>query len=115
MATDSLSCCSYLSVNTIYRWYNTNMKSQVSIDKAGRVVLPKELRDELHLQAGDLLDISLENDEVRLHPSRAANRMKRENGIWVLRTGKKLTASETEAALAAIRRDRHSHLIEGSD
>jgi AbrB family looped-hinge helix DNA binding protein len=44
----------------------------LSIDKAGRVVLPKEIRVRLHLEPGDLLDADLGVDEVRLRPRHAA-------------------------------------------
>lgn len=42
------------------------MKIGISIDKAGRLVLPKEVRQKLDLQAGDLLDAELVANEVRL-------------------------------------------------
>jgi len=91
------------------------MKSQIPIDGAGRIVLPKAVRDELQLVAGDLLEISLEDNEVRLHPARSGNRLKREDGFWVFRTGKQFDSSETEAILASQRNDRHKKLVKGSD
>jgi len=42
------------------------MKIGISIDKAGRLVLPKEVRQKLDLEAGDLLDAELVANEVRL-------------------------------------------------
>lgn len=42
------------------------MKDGILIDKAGRLVLPKEVRQKLDLQAGDLLDAELVANEVRL-------------------------------------------------
>ncbi len=42
----------------------------IPIDKAGRVVLPKDIRDELAIRPGDLLKISIHGNEVTLRPSR---------------------------------------------
>jgi AbrB family looped-hinge helix DNA binding protein len=39
------------------------MNSKVTLDQAGRVVLPKKLRDELHLFPGDTFDVSVQGDE----------------------------------------------------
>ena len=42
----------------------------VPIDKAGRVVLPKNLRQELAINPGDLLRISVHGNEMTLRPNR---------------------------------------------
>lgn len=52
------------------------MSSKVTLDRAGRVVLPKAP-------------------------------LQKERGVWVFRTGKPLTADETEATLRDIRAKRH--------
>lgn len=83
------------------------MKSKVTLDRAGRVVLPKALRDELHLSPGDTFDVTLKDDEVTLRPRRGATPLEKERGVWVLRTGEPLTASETQETLRNIRAHRH--------
>lgn len=83
------------------------MNAQITLDRAGRLVLPKALRDELHLSPGDTLDLSSKGDEVTLRPRRAATPLQRERGVWVLRTGKPLTGAETNEALRNIRDSRH--------
>ncbi|HTV43272.1 MAG TPA: AbrB/MazE/SpoVT family DNA-binding domain-containing protein [Candidatus Sulfotelmatobacter sp.] len=45
----------------------------VPIDKAGRVVLPKQVREELAINPGDLLKISIHGSEVTLRPTREAS------------------------------------------
>jgi len=40
----------------------------VTLDKAGRVVIPKTLRDELHLEPGDTLELEAEGERVTLRP-----------------------------------------------
>jgi len=87
--------------------YNGNMNSKVTIDRAGRVVLPKTLRDEMRLSPGDTLDLTVKGDEVTLRPSRGATPLQKERGVWVFRTGGPLTAGETEETLRNIRARRH--------
>lgn len=83
------------------------MNSKVTLDRAGRVVLPKALRDEMHLSPGDTLDLTVKGDEVTLRPRRGATPLQKERGVWVFRTGKPLTAGETEEILRNIRAQRH--------
>jgi AbrB family looped-hinge helix DNA binding protein len=83
------------------------MKSTVTIDRAGRVVLPKALRDEMRLSPGDTLDLTVKGDDVTLRPRRGATPLQKERGVWVFRTGKPLTADETKETLRTIRAERH--------
>lgn len=83
------------------------MNSKVTLDRAGRVVLPKALRDEMRLSPGDVLDLTVKGDEVTLRPRRGATPLQKERGVWVFRTGKPLTAGETEETLRTIRAQRH--------
>ncbi len=83
------------------------MNSKVTLDRAGRVVLPKTLRDEMHLSPGDTLDITVKGDEVTLRPRRGATPLQKERGVWVFRTGTPLTADETEETLRNVRAQRH--------
>ena len=43
------------------------MKTELSIDKAGRVVLPQAVRRQFHLVAGDHLDLQIFPDGIFLH------------------------------------------------
>jgi AbrB family looped-hinge helix DNA binding protein len=87
--------------------YDGTMSSKVTLDRAGRVVLPKALRDEMRLSPGDTFDVAVKGDEVTLRPRRGATPLQKERGVWVFRTGKPLTADETEATLRDIRAQRH--------
>jgi AbrB family looped-hinge helix DNA binding protein len=46
----------------------------VSIDRAGRVVIPKDVRDRLSLDADSELEIETEGDVIRLVPVRRRGR-----------------------------------------
>jgi AbrB family looped-hinge helix DNA binding protein len=54
----------------------------VSIDKAGRVVIPKDVRDRLALDADAELEIDVEGDVIRLVPVRPRGRRVVEVGGW---------------------------------
>jgi AbrB family looped-hinge helix DNA binding protein len=42
------------------------MTATLTLDKAGRVVLPKRLRDHLHLHAGSILRAEIVGDKIEL-------------------------------------------------
>ena len=62
---------------------NGTMTAKVTIDKAGRVVLPKQLRDELRLTAGSALQLETEGECITLRPVRPQATLRKEFGIWV--------------------------------
>ena len=82
------------------------MNSKVTLDQAGRVVLPKKLRDELHLSPGDTLDLTVQGDEVTLRPRRSSSPLQKKQGVWVFSTGKPMASDETAEALRDIREQR---------
>jgi AbrB family looped-hinge helix DNA binding protein len=59
------------------------MATKISIDKAGRVVLPKSLREKMRVEAGDDLLVETEGDRITLRPIRQEALLKKELGIWV--------------------------------
>ena len=56
------------------------MAATVTVDKAGRVVVPKEIRDELRLEAGDTLALESEGERVTLRPVRPRRAVAK--GAW---------------------------------
>lgn len=84
----------------------TFMNSTVTLDKAGRVVIPKALRDELRLAPGDSLALETDGERVTLRPVRSVSALRKEHGIWVFRGGRKVSAAETDRALETVRRER---------
>jgi AbrB family looped-hinge helix DNA binding protein len=84
------------------------MKLRIPIDKAGRVVLPKEVRERLHLVAGDLLEVRMDGQHVSLHPKRSAPaRIIREGkrAVWDA-PGEYATLAEIEASMIRGRDER---------
>lgn len=86
--------------------YITQMTAKLTIDKAGRVVIPKKLRDRMHLAAGDSFELESTDDQIVLKPVREEPTMFKKSGIWVCRTGKPMTLEETNAVLQTIRDER---------
>ena len=86
------------------------MSTTVTLDKAGRVVIPKPLRDELRLAPGDSLTLESVGDHVTLRPIRSASALRKKRGIWVFRGDRKMSAAETDRALESLRHDRHRYL-----
>jgi AbrB family looped-hinge helix DNA binding protein len=60
-----------------------SVATKISIDKAGRVVLPKSLREKMRVEAGDDLLVEAEGDRITLRPVRQEALLKKEYGIWV--------------------------------
>ena len=83
------------------------MNTKVTLDRAGRVVLPKTLRDEMRLSPGDTLDLTIKGDEVTLRPRRGTTSLQKERGVWVFRADTPLTAGATEETLRTVRAQRH--------
>jgi AbrB family looped-hinge helix DNA binding protein len=63
------------------------------LDKAGRVSLPRALRQELHLAPGDALVLESHDDQITLRPIRPSMPIQKENGVWVFRSGEKSSVS----------------------
>lgn len=60
------------------------MNVTVQIDRAGRVVLPKPLRERFRLQGGDTLTLEVKGEAIELRPQKAKVRLERINGVLVL-------------------------------
>ena len=78
------------------------MTTIVTIDNAGRIVVPKALRDELRLSPGDKLSLETDSERLTLGPVRSTSAMRRQNGVWVFRSGRSISAEETSQALGRL-------------
>lgn len=82
------------------------MTTRLIIDKAGRVIIPKPLREELHLAPGDALEMETAGEQITLRPVRGTGPLTKEYGVWVIRTGTPLAASTPDSLLEEIREER---------
>ena len=84
----------------------TKMNILLTIDKAGRVVIPKPLRKVLHLEPGDTLEMESAGEQITLRPVRGTGPLTKEQGVWVFRTGQPLPTSATDEMLQQLREER---------
>jgi AbrB family looped-hinge helix DNA binding protein len=56
---------------------------ELVLDKAGRVVIPKQVRDSLGLHPGDALDLESDGETLHLHPVRPKAVLRKKHGILV--------------------------------
>ena len=86
--------------------YNTIVATRLTIDKAGRVVIPKSLREELRLEPGDSLEVEKVGEEITLRPVRGTGPLTKEHSVWVFHSGQPLSASATDEMLRQLREER---------
>ena len=84
------------------------MVTKLSLDKAGRIVIPKSLRRQLRLEPGDSLELESHDEWITLKPVRPAVGLKKEHGMWVYRSGQPQRLSAQEL----IDRDREKRIRE---
>ncbi len=87
------------------------MTVKVTLGVAGRIVLPKPLRDELHLAPGDALELESSGEEITLRPARGLARLKKKKGIWVYNSSEPLAAHAVDKTLRQVREEREADLV----
>jgi len=87
------------------------MTTTLTVDKAGRVVLPKLVRDELQLSAGDSLELDSSEGQIILRPVRGTGSLRKKHGIWVLSTGKPLSAEVVNRTIQRVRDERERAIL----
>lgn len=79
------------------------MRSALSIDPAGRVVLPHEVRERFHLRRGAKLALEVRPDAIILRPEVARPSLVEEGGLLV-HEGR--AVGDLTASLEGVRRQR---------
>lgn len=87
------------------------MIATITVDKAGRFVLPKPVRDEFQIEPGDSFELRSSADEIVLRPARGKAQMRREHGVWVLHGGTPLPADVIEKTTQKVRRERERQIL----
>ncbi|HWB02537.1 MAG TPA: AbrB/MazE/SpoVT family DNA-binding domain-containing protein [Verrucomicrobiales bacterium] len=83
---------------------------KLSLDKMGRLVVPKPLRDRFALQPGDELEATLEVDGIKLRPVPPASAVTTKEGILVCSSELPPSAWDTAAFIEQQRDQRHRDL-----
>lgn len=76
------------------------------IDEAGRVVIPKPVRDEMHLNPGDLVEMENSGREITLRPVQTTGTLTQREGVWVLHAGQELSADDVNQVVDSLREER---------
>ncbi len=89
------------------------MNATVEIDKAGRIVVPKKVRDAMRLRAGDRLELHLEDNRMTLCSQHAAATptLQRIRGRLVYDSGNPITEAEVEFATDRAREQRTAAIL----
>jgi AbrB family looped-hinge helix DNA binding protein len=82
------------------------MTTRLTLDKAGRIALPKALLDKLQLGPGDVLELESGGERLVLLPLPSSVALTKERGVWGLRTGRRLSAAATDRMLRRVREER---------
>jgi len=87
------------------------MRLNVQMDPAGRVVLPKRVRERFRLRGGDTLALEVKGETIELRPQQAKARLERVNGVLVLVSEAPLP--EGRDLVAESREERIDELAQG--
>jgi AbrB family looped-hinge helix DNA binding protein len=87
----------------------------VPIDQAGRIVLPKDVRQELAIKPGDTLKLSIHGSSVTLTPNKEATGFVRKGHALVFSTAgdETLTQEEVNGILEEGRDERLEQSLQG--
>ncbi len=86
------------------------MNATVEIDKLGRLVVPKKMREALHLRPGDQLDAHVSGDQITLEPKRTARGLHKRDGRLVFDGGEGLSPDINDL-IDTQRRQRSDYLL----
>jgi AbrB family looped-hinge helix DNA binding protein len=83
-----------------------NMIARLTLDKLGRIMIPKPMRDRLQLSAGDHLELECLDDRIVLCPLRGTGQLRKEHGMWVFHGGEPLSAATVREIIWQTRHER---------
>ncbi|HZC46034.1 MAG TPA: AbrB/MazE/SpoVT family DNA-binding domain-containing protein [Candidatus Acidoferrum sp.] len=87
------------------------MTAKLTVDRLGRIVLPKPLRDKLQLTPGDQLELESLDDRITLRPVRGTAQLRKKRGVWVFHCGEPLAASTVQDTIEQVRRERDTQNV----
>ncbi len=87
------------------------MNATVEIDKAGRVVVPKKIRDLMHLRPGDKLDVQIDGEKITMAHHRVGKGLYEKDGWLVYDSGVPMSIEESLRLVDEAREDRDAFLL----
>jgi AbrB family looped-hinge helix DNA binding protein len=90
------------------------MSTIVEIDKAGRIVIPKKMRDAMGLTPGTRLRIEQDSAELRLEPDFQESRLEMRDGLLVMVGGPPVSVEDVNQAIRQGYEERNRRIMEGS-
>lgn len=87
------------------------MNATIEIDKAGRIVVPKKIRDVLHLRPGDKLDVEVDGEKMTLAHHRTGKGLYEKDGWLVYDSGVPMSVEEARRLVDDAREERDAHLL----
>jgi AbrB family looped-hinge helix DNA binding protein len=88
------------------------MNATIDIDKAGRLIVPKKVRDALGLHAGTSIEYEVRGEEFVLRSHRQGKGLYKDRGLWVYDSGAPLTSDDINERINEDR-DRRMRYING--
>jgi AbrB family looped-hinge helix DNA binding protein len=90
------------------------MSAIVEIDKAGRIVIPKKMRDAMGLKAGTRLRLERTGDLLVMEPLADEAHLEMRDGLLVMVGGPPVTVEDVNEAIRQGYEERHKRIMEGS-
>jgi AbrB family looped-hinge helix DNA binding protein len=79
---------------------------RTTIDGAGRIVIPKRIRDEAGLSAGSQVDVELHDGRIEIEPAYTEARVVMRDGHAVIETDGPVPVLTVEQVRAIVERER---------
>lgn len=90
---------------------------KTTIDRGGRVVIPKVLRERAGLTPGMEVDVQFNDGNIEIHPPAPQGSLVRKHGLLVWDPGPnapKVSGEEIQRAIEDVRREREEYIVNGA-
>ncbi len=87
------------------------MNATIEIDKAGRIVVPKKMRDIMHLRPGDKLNVQLDGDKMTVAHHHAGKGLYEKDGWLVYDSGVPMSVEQSLRLIDEAREERDNFIL----